>query len=205
MSSSAAVPGGGAAETALVQQLRTGDPDAYESLVRQHAPALLATCRRILHNEDDARDALQDAFFAAHRSVGRFEGRARLGTWLHRIAVNACLMKLRSRRSRPEESIEPLLPRFIEDGHQVSHPPAWSERPDQLLQRQEERTRVRACVEALPESYRLVLVLRDVEELSTEETARLLGMTPGAVKTRLHRSRQALRSMFEARYASRPV
>jgi len=199
------LPVPGASEAPLVARLRAGDPDAYEALVRRHSAALLATCRRILRNEEDARDAVQDAFVAAHRSLDRFEGKSGLGTWLHRIAVNACLMKLRRRRSRPEESIEPLLPCFIDDGHMAAHPPAWSERPDQILQRKEERERIRECVEALPESYRLVLVLRDVEELSTEEAANALGMTPGAVKTRLHRSRQALRSLFESRYAHRPV
>lgn len=196
---------GNARERTLVGRLKTGDDAAYESIVRHHAPALLATCRRILRNDEDARDAVQETFLSAFRSIGTFEGQARVYTWLHRIAVNACLMKLRSRRSRPEESLEGLLPRFLEEGHHVVHPPAWCDRADRLLQRREEREHVRACVDALPESHRLVIVLRDVEEMTTEETARTLGMTEGAVKTRLHRARQALRTLLEARYADRPV
>jgi RNA polymerase sigma-70 factor (ECF subfamily) len=192
-------------EGTLVNRLKIGDHEAYETIVRRHAPALLATCRRILRNDEDARDAVQEAFLCAFRAIGTFEGQARVYTWLHRIAVNACLMKLRSRRCRPEEPLEALLPRFLEDGHHVVHPPAWCDRADRILQRREEREHVRGCIDALPESHRLVIMLRDVEEMSTQETARTLGLTEGVVKTRLHRARQALRALLEARYAAHPV
>ncbi len=152
--------------------------------------------RRFLKSEDDAQDALQDAFIQAFRALPRFEGHCQLGTWLHRIVVNCSLMKLRSQRARPEESIEPLLPRFQEDGHQA-HPAADWEEPSTLLERQDLRQRVRQSIDRLPEGHRTVLLLRDIEELDTAETAAALGISENAVKVRLHRARQALRELLD--------
>jgi RNA polymerase sigma-70 factor (ECF subfamily) len=139
---------------------------------------------------------VQDAFFCAFRSLGKFEGGCALSTWLHRIVVNAALVKLRTRRRRPEESIEPLLPRFLEDGHHVARPSEWMP-ADLLLERRETRELVRAAIDRLPESYRTILLLRDIEEMDTEETARALDITPTAAKVRLHRARQALRTLLD--------
>src|SRR5688572_25308024 len=97
-------------EEALLARLRTGDDQAYEQMVHAFGGRMLAVALRILRNEEDARDAVQTAYLSAFRSLKGFEGGCRLSTWLHRIVVNAALMKLRSRRRRPEESIEPLLP-----------------------------------------------------------------------------------------------
>jgi RNA polymerase sigma-70 factor (ECF subfamily) len=157
---------------------------------------MLAVARRFLPSDHDARDVLQEAFVAAFRSIGGFAGGAKLSTWLHRIVVNAALMKLRSRRRRREEPIEELLPRFAEDGHHADGVPSWETSTDVLVEREEVRARVRAAIECLPESYRTVLLLRDIEERDTDETAALLGLTPQAVKTRLHRARQALRTLL---------
>lgn len=187
-------------ETALLVRLRRKDPAAFEALARAHGPRLLAVARRLLRNEEDARDAVQDAFLGALRSLEAFEGQARVSTWLHRIVVNAALMKLRSRRRRPEEPIEALLPAFLEDGHHAAHPAEWRPDAEALLAERETREFVRASIDRLPESYRTVLILRDVEELDTAECARLLGLTGGAVKIRLHRARQALRSLLEPRF-----
>jgi RNA polymerase sigma-70 factor (ECF subfamily) len=131
-----------------------------------------------------------------------FAGTSRLSTWLHRIVVNAALMKLRSRRRRPEESIEELLPRFDETGHFTDAPSAWDGSTDRTYERAETRALVRAAIEELPPSYRTVLVLRDIEELDTEEAATMLGISQNAVKVRLHRARQALRTLLERRFAS---
>jgi RNA polymerase sigma-70 factor (ECF subfamily) len=161
---------------------------------------LLAVARSMLRSEEDARDAVQEAFISAFKSLGSFEGTCRISTWLHRIAVNAALMRLRSRRRRPEESIEPLLPAFLEDGHHAVHPPEWRDDALALMERREEREFVRARIEELPDGYRTVLLLRDIEELDTAETARLLGLGENVVKVRLHRARQALRSLLEPRY-----
>jgi RNA polymerase sigma-70 factor (ECF subfamily) len=184
-------------EPALIAGLRANDAAAYEALVRQQLPRLLVVARRILGNEDDARDAAQDAFVSAFKNIGQFDGASRLTTWLHRIAVNAALMKLRSRKRRPEQPIDALLPRFLDDGHQADPPAPWSDNAFQLLARRETREQVRAMIDRLPESYRTVLLLRDIEELDTEETARLLGVNEGVVKTRLHRARQALRTLLD--------
>jgi RNA polymerase sigma-70 factor, ECF subfamily len=193
----APLPGSPAAEAEVVAALRAGDEGAYERLLRQHLPRLLAAARRILGNEEDAQEAVQDAFLSAFKGLPGFDGSARLSTWLHRIAVNAALMKLRGRRRRPEVSIEALLPRFREDGHQADPPAPWQESAEGLLSRKETRALVRAAIDRLPESYRTVLLLRDIEEMDTEETAELLGVGAGVVKTRLHRARQALRSLLD--------
>lgn len=184
----------------LLARLRKGDPEAFESLVRGQAPRMLAVARRMLRSEEDARDAVQEAFVSAFNALDSFAGSCQLSTWLHRITVNAALMKLRSRRRKPEASIEELLPRFFEDGHHAAPPPEWRDDALSLMERQEEREFVRACIDELPEAYRTVLVLRDIEELDTEETARALGVSGNVVKVRLHRARQALRSLLEPRF-----
>jgi len=184
-------------ESRLLAKLRDGDESAYEAMVRTYGGRLLATAQRILGNEDDARDAVQDAFLSAFRSIGRFAGGAKLSTWLHQIAINASLMKLRTRRRHPEEPIEPLLPLFAEDGHYAASSAAWNEGADALIERAETRAMVRDAIQRLPETYRTVLLLRDIEEVDTSETARLLGVTTNVVKTRLHRARQALRTLLD--------
>jgi RNA polymerase sigma-70 factor (ECF subfamily) len=185
-------------DTALVAGLQAGDGDAFEQLVRRHSAPLLRLARRFLGNEEDARDALQDAMVAVYRSIGSFEGNAMLSTWLHRIVVNACLMKLRAKRRRPDEiDIESLLPTFIEDGHQTEPSTPWAETAESMLEREETRALVRERIAMLPDAYRIVLHLRDIEEMSTEETAEILGITRNAVKIRLHRARQALRTLLD--------
>jgi RNA polymerase sigma-70 factor (ECF subfamily) len=188
-------PEGG--DDALLARLRAGDAGAFEALVRRTSPRLLATLRGMLRSEEDARDALQETWLAAHRALGGFEGHARLSTWLHRIAVNAALMKLRSRRRRPEASIEELLPQFEADGHRVVELAAPEVCVEDELDDASRRAAVRRCIDALPEAYRTVLVLRDLEELGTDETARALGISADAAKMRLHRARQALRTLLE--------
>ena len=187
-------------DAALLSSLRAGDPSAFEALVRRETPRMLAVSRRMLRNDEDARDAVQEAFLCAFRSLGGFEGEARLGTWLHKIAVNACLMRLRTRRRKPEQAIEDLLPGFLEDGHHARHPSEWSKGALGMLEEKETRELVRTAILKLPESYRTVLLLRDIEELDTAETAALLEVTENVVKVRLHRARQALRGLLEPRF-----
>jgi RNA polymerase sigma-70 factor, ECF subfamily len=179
-----------------VEALRAGDPAAFEQLVRTQSGRLLSVVRRILHNEDDAREAVQEAFISAFRARAQFNGEARVSTWLHRIAVNAALMKLRRRRRQPEDSIEDLLPRFLPNGAHVEQFVAWNEPADVALSRAETREFIRNAIDKLPETYRTVLLLRDVEGLSNDEAAEMLGITPNAVKIRLHRARLALRRLI---------
>jgi RNA polymerase sigma-70 factor (ECF subfamily) len=192
---------GPAADALLVERLRAGDAEAFEALVREFGGRMLTTARRMVPGEDDARDVVQDALLSAFRAIHAFEGSARLSTWLHRIVVNAALMRLRSTRRRREESIDELLPRFDDDGHFAEPVVRWEGETDALVERAEIRALVRAAVDLLPEMYRTVLVMRDIEELDTEETAEALGITPNAVKTRLHRARQALRALLAKDFA----
>jgi RNA polymerase sigma-70 factor, ECF subfamily len=192
-------------EAALVQRLKAGDEAACEALVREHGGRLLAVARRYVRGDEDARDAVQEAFIAAFRSIDRFEGGSSISTWLHRILINCCLMKLRSRRRRPETSIEELLPTFDETGHRVLHEESWPESLEATLDRRQTRERVREAIGRLPEKYRTVILLRDIEELSTEETARSLRTTPTAIKVRLHRARQALRELMARTMPDRGV
>ncbi len=189
---------------ALLAGLRAGQEWAFEAMVRLHGGRLLAVARRLTRNDADADDVLQSAYLSAFRALDTFAGASQLSTWLHRIVVNTALMRLRSRRRKPEESIEVLLPAFQEDGHHAEQFSEWSAPADQLMERQETRATVRAAIDELPDNYRGVLLLRDIEELSTQEVAQMMGVTPTAVKVRLHRARQALSTLLRKQYA-RPV
>ena len=184
-------------DAALLERLRGGEEAAFEELVRAYGGRMLAVARHFLPGEEDARDAVQDAFLSAFRSIGRFEGQARLSTWLHRIVVNAALMKLRTRRRKPEQSIEELLPGFLEDGHLAQPALEWRKAAEDPVEREQLRALLRESIDRLPEGYRNVLLLRDIEELDTEETARMMNISVAAVKTRLHRARLALRGLLE--------
>jgi RNA polymerase sigma-70 factor (ECF subfamily) len=191
-------------DAVLLDGLRSGDAGAFETLLRNHGPRLLRLARRFLINEEDARDAMQDAMVAVYRSISSFETGSALATWLHRIVVNACLMKLRAKRRRPEEDIEQYLPRFLEDGHQLTPSTPWTEPADSILEREELRASVREAIERLPDAYRIVLHFRDIEELSTAETAEILGINKNTVKIRLHRARQALRTLLDGHMRPTP-
>jgi RNA polymerase sigma-70 factor (ECF subfamily) len=162
---------------------------------------MLTTARRFLRSEQDAADAVQEAFILAFQGIGKFEGQSKLGTWLHRIVVNSCLMKIRSESRRPAVSLESLLPAFDNTGHHAAPVGRWRNAPDERALTDETRALVRRSIDMLPDDYRSVILLRDIEELSTEETAEILETTPGAVKTRLHRARQALRTMLDPHFA----
>jgi RNA polymerase sigma-70 factor (ECF subfamily) len=183
-------------ELGLLQRLRAGEEDAYQELLRTYGGRLLVVARRFMRDEEDARDCVQDAFLSAFRSIDGFEAKARLGTWLHRILVNACLMKLRARKRKPEELIDPQTPQFDEYGFRNAPSEMSPLSVEDLLERGEVREQLRNAIDGLPENYRIVLLLRDIEELNTAETAEKLGMTPGAVQVRLHRARLALREQI---------
>ncbi len=197
MSSEPGYGGALADEAALLDRLRAGDDAAYEELVRTYGGRLLAVARRFLRNEEEARDAVQDAFLSAFRNMEGFAGQAKLSTWLHRIVVNASLMKLRTRRRKPETPIDDLLPGFLEDGHLERPASEWRSPGQDEAERNDLRRLVLDKIQELPEGYRNVLMLRDIEDLDTEETAAQMGLSAGAVKTRLHRARQALRGLLE--------
>ena len=178
------------------RQLRRSDRDACEAAVRNHQPRMLAVARRILRSEEDAQDAVQDALVSAMRGMGSFDGRAQLATWIHRIVVNSCLMKLRVRKRREAWSLDNSWqdPRGA-NGRTAEV--AAGERSDAHAERTELRTAIHACIERLPKDYREIVLLRDIDELDTDETAARLGVSRAVVKTRLHRARAALRTLLE--------
>lgn len=184
-------------EAELVAQMRAGASTAFETTVRLHGPKMLAVASRYFRCEQDRDDAVQDAFISAFRAIGSFDGESKLGTWLHRITVNSCLMKLRSRSRRPETPIEELLPQFDQTGHRVISARGENLEGYAHVEQQDVQQRVRGCIDQLPESYREVLILRDIEGFDTAETAKQLDCTEANVKTRLHRARQALRTLLE--------
>ncbi|MBV8357266.1 MAG: sigma-70 family RNA polymerase sigma factor [Deltaproteobacteria bacterium] len=183
----------------LLAGLRSGNQHAFEEMVRRFGGRLLATARHYLRSEADACDALQDAFVCAFKSIDTFKGDSQLSTWLHRIVVNSALMHLRAKRRCPEAdgiSIDELLPRFDTAGNWIDER-SHSAPAQVLFETSETRAMVRRCIDLLPDNYRIVLMLRDIEELATEEVANLLDVTPSNVKVRLHRARQALKTLLE--------
>ena len=174
-----------------------GDLDVFLSLVERHRRYMYNLALRMTGNEQDAKDVVQDSLLNAYLHLEQFEQRADFRTWLHRILVNTALMKLRERRRRPTESIEDLLPTYTTDGHQAVASRDWS---DAVLERKETAAIVREAIAMLPDQYREVLVLRDIEEKDTAEAAEILGTSSNVVKVRLHRARQALRTLLDREF-----
>ncbi len=182
---------------ALIERLRAHDEEAFETMVRQYGARMLATARRLLRNEHDADDAVQQAFISAFKSIGGFNADAKLSTWLHKIVVNAALAQLRSRRHRGELSIEDLLPRFDDAGGWLDGTQQMGWENEHPMEKRETRQMVRRCIDRLPDSYRSVLLMRDIEDIDSEEVAEMLAITANATKIRLHRARQALKTLIE--------
>jgi RNA polymerase sigma-70 factor (ECF subfamily) len=182
----------------FVARLKAGEPEALETMVRDHGGRMLSVARRMLRDESDAQDAVQDAFVQAIRNLDKFEERAALSTWLHRITVNAALMALRRKKRKREDQLDEGSEEFNRYGQRLEKTD-WREdiQPDEILERSQTREMVRSAIDGLPENYRIVLLLRDIEELDTETVAGMLEMTPGAVKTRLHRARNALKKSLD--------
>jgi RNA polymerase sigma-70 factor, ECF subfamily len=189
---------GGIADETLVERARAKDEAAFEELVNRYENKLYRLAMRFVRNETDAQEILQDAFLSAWRNLPTFEGRAQFGSWMYRVTVNAALMLLRSRNRHPEITVDDVEPTVLNDavaesGQTMRANADWSQRPDDQLQSAEMRKHIQTSVDALPDGLRAVFLLRDVEELSTEDTAEMLGLSVPAVKTRLHRARLALR------------
>jgi RNA polymerase sigma-70 factor, ECF subfamily len=184
-------------ERTLVERLRGGDESALESLMNGFAARVYRLAYGITRNEADAEEVVQDVFLGLFRKIDGFDGRAALGTWIYRITVNAALIKRRGKRVELEVLLEDHLPTFREDGHREGDRALlladWSETPEEELLSNETRRAVRHMIASLPDHYRVVLLLRDMEELSNEETAEILHDSVAAVKSRLHRARMALR------------
>jgi len=171
--------------------------DEVSQLVRTHSDWMLGAAFRILRDRAHAEDAVQVAFTKIWSKYGEFEGRSALQTWMHRVVVNEALMTLRKIKRRNERSIDDLLPVFDESGCRVEvedHAPAT---PEVLLSRRQTNDYVRDAIMTLPDKYRLVLCLRDIEGFSTIETSQALELSEANVKVRLHRARAALKTLLE--------
>jgi len=178
----------------LVARLKSGDEVAFEEVLRRHELKVYSLTRGIMHNEDDARDAMQDAFLSVFRNIGRFKEESSLSTWIYRIAVNAALMKLRKRRrDKTTVPIDDYMPSFDEDGHRVAVVPDWHPIADELLLNKEMAGLLKQWIAELAPEYRTVFLLRDQEGLDNEEVAAVLKLSVAAVKSRLHRARLYLR------------
>jgi len=178
----------------LVTRARAQDFGAFEQLVDRYEDKVYRLAFRFVRNETEAKEIVQDTFLSVWRKLDTFKGDAQFGSWVYRVAANAALMRLRSQRRHPEVSTEELPIDFLDTYGQISPPgDNWARRPDDELQSDELRRRIQAAVDELPEIYRTVFLVRDVEGLSTEETAEVLNISIPTVKTRLHRARLALR------------
>jgi len=187
-------------EHLLVTAAKQGDGAAFTELVRRYERKIFRLAQNITQNREDAEDAMQEAFFKAYTHLDRFQGDSRFYTWLVRIAVNEALMKLRKRRpgefslDEPVETEnEELLPREVAD---------WGPSPEQRFARSQMNEILTGAIEKLNPDFRIVFVLRDIEEMSTEETAKLLGLSIPAVKSRLLRARLRLRQRLNPIFAT---
>lgn len=187
----------------LIARLKAGDQAAYAQLVDEHAGRIYRLALRMMGNEADAEDVLQETFLSAFKAIDRFEGRSSLSTWLYRIASNAALMRLR--RNEPDQvSVDNPLER--DDGEII--PRQFFDfccLPEEDLLRDEARAEMKRAVEELPPTLRSVFILRDIEGLSTEETANALGLSISAVKSRLMRARLKLRERLSLYFSQGPV
>ena len=187
-------------DEALVRAAQGGENRAFDELVRRYQDKVYRLSFKILRHEDDAAEALQDAFLSAYRGIANFKAESTFSTWLYRIATNASLMKYRKRRDNHisldqsqshNEEAEPL------------QLPDWSAQPPEELLTAETREVMEEGIQRLPEELRTVFVLRDIEGLSNAEVAEILELSVAAVKSRLHRARLALRERLNRYFTDR--
>ena len=178
-------------ELALVQAAKQGDVGAFEQLVKRYDRNIFRIAQHITQNREDAEDVVQDAFLKAYENLDQFQGNSKFYTWLVRIAVNESLMKLRRRKTSKTVSMDEDVE--TEEGSMPREFADWSPNPEQQYGQSELGDILRKTIQGLPTSFRTVFVLRDVEGLSTEETAEMLNLSIPAVKSRLLRARLQLR------------
>ena len=189
-----------AADFDLLASLRRGEVGALKALAERYSSMIYRLAFGVTRNQADAEEVLQDVLLTLARKGGSFEGRSALGSWIYRITTNAALNKRRGKRLELETPLEELLPTFKADGHRAGDRPYvladWSQNPEEELLSGERRRVLERAIDRLPDHYRAVLVLRDVEELSNENVAEFLGESVPSVKSRLHRARMVLREQL---------
>jgi RNA polymerase sigma-70 factor (ECF subfamily) len=188
-------------ESVLVDAARNGDVGAFEQLVRRYDRNVFRIAQHITQNREDAEDVVQDAFLKAFQNLGQFQGKSKFYTWLVRIAVNESLMRLR--RRHPERMVSLDEGVKTEEGSMPREVADWYPNPEQLYSQAELKGILSKTIQGLPLVFRTVFVLRDVEALSTEETAEALNLSIPAVKSRLMRARLKLRDRLNKYFKRR--
>lgn len=184
-------------DTDALAQLKAGDVALARRVVVQHAPMMLQAALRVLRSRADAEDAVQEAFASAFQKLYTVEDPSALSAWLRRIAVNAAISAYRKRRRAGEDPIDDWLPKFNTEGWRLYPGKPMSLEGDEKLISEQTAETVRSAIDRLPESHRVVIVLRDLEDMTTREAAEALGIEENALKVRLHRARAALRTLLE--------
>ena len=184
----------------LVRRIRAGDSSQFELLAARYASKIYGLAMRLMRNPSDAKDAVQDTFLLVYTKLDGFRSESAFGTWLYKVALNSIYMKLRQRKRAAEDNIEEHLPKFDGQGTMQGMVRTFGEDPEREAIRQQSTAAVREAIGRLPAEYRVVLVARDIDDLSSEETAEALGLTVAAVKSRLHRARLFLRQQLENKF-----
>ena len=187
-------------EKQLLARLKASDKSAYAELVREHSSNIYNLALKMMGDPAEAEEVLQETFLQAVKHIKNFRGQSKLGTWLYRIATNQALMKLRRKQPIKVSLDETDNGLSIENFMPLAD---WSSRPESELLNQEARQKMEAAIHALPDSLRVVFLLRDIEGLSTAETGETLDLSISAVKSRLLRARLALRSALSDYFAER--
>ena len=185
----------------LLARAQAGDMSAFEALVGRHEEKVYGLAFRMTRSEADAAEIAQDTFLSAYQHLSEFRGEAAFGSWVHRIAANNALMRLRRQKVVDIVSDELAGPEFTDRGSLAEVPESdWSKRADDKIIEDELGRAIQAATDALPEGYREVFLLKDVEGLSYEEISEMVGISIPAVKSRLHRARLALREAIDSFY-----
>ena len=182
----------------LLERIKKGDSEAFETLVEKYETKVFHLAMRFTRNEEDAEEVLQDVFTTLHRKLDLFQGKSAFSSWLYRIVVNAAFMKLRKRRQTPTVHLEDLAPLTKQQVLDGDH--NFENQIDKHAQNQELQDVMRSAIDRLPDQYRAVFILRDVNGFSNQEASEVLGLSVPAIKSRLHRSRLMLRKKLQRYY-----
>jgi RNA polymerase sigma-70 factor (ECF subfamily) len=192
----------------LLARLSVGDPAAVEMLMTTYSDRVFRLAYGVTRNEADAQEVVQDVFVTVCRKHGSFAGRSALSSWIYRITMNAALNKRRGKRHEVETSLDADLPTYQADGHRAGERGYllvdWSQTPEEEVLSGESRAVLTRAIQGLPDHYRAVLILRDVEGLSNEEVAAAVGDTVSSVKSRLHRARMVVREQLTRHFYVSP-
>lgn len=180
-------------DIALVERAKNHDTDAFEALVKKYHSQVYRLALTMVKNGGDAEEVTQETFLNVFRKLDAFRGDSKFSSWLYRVTANFALMRLRKQRRQPTGLLDDLLPTFAETGEAEKSASDWSERADRQLENKELGAEINAVIQKLPEKYRIILMMRDVENMSNEEIAQALGSSVPAVKSILHRSRLFVR------------